>query len=224
METASISNIPTYDPNATKYVDPDKDAEQLRVDFLKMLTAQLEHQDPMEPVDNTQFTAQMAQFSSLGEQQRSNELLQKLIDSQSSSGINQAVSYIGRQVLAEGNRVQVKDGAGSAAFELSEPASVTISVFDDAGRLVRSTDPRQFDAGEQNFNLNDPLFGETALADGAYTFAVSVVGSVSGEGKATPLESGRVTGVVNGQSGVMLDLDGRQVPVSQVKRVTMADA
>ncbi|MBF0589728.1 MAG: hypothetical protein HQL53_11435 [Magnetococcales bacterium] len=186
METASISSLPTYDPNAAKYADPEKDASEMRVDFLKMLTAQLEHQDPMEPVDNSQFTAQMAQFSALEEQQQGNILLKQLVEAQSVSGMNQAVSFMGRTVLAEGNRIQAKDGSGQAGFELSEPSTVSISVFDEAGLLVRSTEAKAHDMGEHKFNLNDPVFGEN-LPDGTYNFTVKVHSSMSGDGKATTL-------------------------------------
>lgn len=221
--SSAIESIQTYNPNATKYVDESTDAEQMRIDFLTMLTAQLEYQDPMEPMQNTDMTAQMAQFSSLEEQQRGNSLLERLLASQNSSEVNQAVSFIGRQVVTEGSRLNVADGDGRLGFELNEPAIVKITIFDEGGAPIKVVSSRQYDSGEHKVDINNPANGDP-IDDGAYTFSVSIVESVSGEAaKATELEVGIVSGVNNGKSGVKLDLNGRSVDLGAVRRVERAD-
>ncbi|MBF0623809.1 MAG: hypothetical protein HQL82_03275 [Magnetococcales bacterium] len=218
--TGAVSSIPLYDAGATKIKENSADAEQLQIDFLKMLTAQLEFQDPLEPLENTEFTQQMAQFSSLGEQQRSNELLQKLITSQGTDQVNQAVSFIGKQVYVEGDGAVISGGSGVARFELSSDATATIRIKNADGRTVREIPAQAYGNGENTVDFNNAKYG-APLPDGAYTFDV-VVENGDASLKITTLESGKVTGVSRTDEGVMLDLNGRLVPVDQVRRVEQA--
>jgi len=82
-------------------------------DFLKMMIAQLQHQDPLNPLDGTDFTAQLAQFSSLEQLSNMNTQLETLGLYQSSLNNAQSISLIGKEVTARGNIVKV-DGAASA--------------------------------------------------------------------------------------------------------------
>ena len=77
-------------------------------EFLKMLIAQLKHQDPMNPMDGTAFTAQLAQFSSLEQLQNINTQLTSFTRQQQSLGNTQAVNLIGREVLAKGDTIQAE--------------------------------------------------------------------------------------------------------------------
>ncbi|MGN7610674.1 flagellar hook assembly protein FlgD [Magnetococcales bacterium HHB-1] len=217
--SGAISTIPQYNPEAAKFATNSKDAEELRQDFLKMLTAQLEHQDPLEPVENTEFTAQMAQFSVLGEQQRSNELLEKILAGQSTTSMNQAVSYIGRNVVTEGNKVSVANGQGELRFDLNRTASAKVSIFDDKGALVHSFDSASYPAGENKIAIGT-LPGGAKMADGNYTFEVEAFDGAAGL-KVTKLTSGVVTGARNdGENGnVYLDVDGKTIALEDVRRV-----
>ncbi|MBF0449064.1 MAG: hypothetical protein HQL67_12780 [Magnetococcales bacterium] len=205
----SIQNV----TEASKFKDTSEDAEQLRIDFLKMLTAQLEYQDPMDPVENTEFTAQMAQFSSLGEQQKSNELLQQLVGSQSANQLNQVVSYIGNQVVFSGENTTASNGQAAVRFNLQEPSAVEIKLYDDKGQFVTSTS-QSFDKGDQSYQFVDP-----ELADGQYSFAVFVKGEDGSLTATKTYESGLVTGVVNGDSGAELEVNGHTVSLADIRRV-----
>ncbi|OSM00375.1 putative flagellar hook capping protein [Magnetofaba australis IT-1] len=191
------------------------------MDFVKMLTAQLENQDPLEPMDNQDFTAQMAQFSSLSEAQKTTSLLEQLVASQGTSQINEAVSYIGRQAVVEGNAMEVINGDATVRFDLSAPATVQLKLFDENGYEAKEVQVSIDKIGEQAIDLNDPAYGLTTL-DGSYTFSAVVTDSASGA-SITPLMAGLVTGVVNaGEKGAMLDLNGRQVSLADVRRVELA--
>ena len=78
-------------------------------EFLKMLVAQLKHQDPMNPMDGTAFTAQLAQFSSLEQLQNINTQLTSFTKQQQSLGNAQAVNLIGREVLAKGDTFRPRE-------------------------------------------------------------------------------------------------------------------
>ena len=219
--SGSISGIGLYEPDAAKYADNEKDADELRMDFMTTLIAQLENQDPLEPMENAELTSQMAQMSTLEAQQQSNVLLEQLIASQGSGEINQAVSYIGKEVMAEGNKVRVENGQGALSMELNGPATVNISIYDGNGAKVREASGRQLEAGQHTFNVNDPIFGDTPLADGSYTFSVAVEGAQDGGIRATTMETGMVNGVNNGANGVELDVNGHTISVDAVRRVQM---
>lgn len=218
--TGTVSGVNTYDPDATKYAKTEQSSDEMRTDFLKMLTAQLEYQDPLEPLENTEFTAQMAQFSALGEQQKSNELLQNLVNQLSTSGINQAVSYIGRQVLLEGNKAQVTEGQGDLRFELSDAATVKVNIFDENGSMVKTIEPKRYKNGEQNVALNSPG-DDIVLPDGTYSFKLEAMDAPESLIMET-LEYGMVTGVTNSNSGVKLDVNGRDIDVADIRRVELA--
>ncbi|MBF8271284.1 MAG: flagellar hook capping protein [Magnetococcales bacterium] len=210
----TFGSVPTTPTDAGKFTSSKQDAGKLQADFLKMLTAQLEHQDPLEPMDNTEMTGQMAQFSSLGEQQKSNDLLQQLISMQSVDQVNAAVGYMGKQVATVGNRTLSENGQATVHFQMPESGAATISLFDESGRLVKSLDPRLFSAGEQSFTISDEK-----LPKGLLTFSVAIQGAESNTA-VTTYETGEVTGVVNNpESGVTLEVNGHSVNLADVRRV-----
>ncbi|MBF0260621.1 MAG: hypothetical protein HQL97_02120 [Magnetococcales bacterium] len=188
-------------------------ADELRTDFLKLLTAQLQYQDPLEPVQNTEFTSQMAQFTGLGEQQKSNELLEKLIAAQGVNQLNQAVSYIGKTAVVDGDQTTLTGGVGSVRFDMPSAGTATINIYDANNRVVESVE-QKFTAGTQKVDLQG-----SDLPDGTYRFAVSMV-DASGNVKAVPtLEAGVVKAVINDATGVVLEMNGRKINIADVRQV-----
>jgi flagellar basal-body rod modification protein FlgD len=86
-------------------------------DFLRLLVAQLKAQDPLNPMENTEFTAQLAQFSSLEQLSNVNENLKSLISYQTSTDNSQAVGFIGKTVNANGNLVKTMETGSLTAGE-----------------------------------------------------------------------------------------------------------
>lgn len=215
--TGIYGAIPQVDTNGNKFAKPGQDAEQLRMDFLKMLTAQLQYQDPLEPEKNTEFTSQMAQFNALGEQQKSNELLQQLISSQNLSQMNQAVSYIGKVAVVQGDRMSMVGGEGKVRFDMPQAGAVTINLYDESGRLAKSMSPETFAQGDNSVSLNDP-----SLPDGTYHFSVTMQDADGTAVAVQTLESGLVKAVLNDASGVILELNGRRVNLADVRQVEQA--
>ena len=110
----------------------DKDA------FLNLLVTQLQNQDPLNPTDSVEFTAQLAQFSSLEQLSNVNDNLEQLQNYQASINNSQAVSLIGKDITAKGNALQLKDGGPAGCnFSLDGSAAiVTISLYDSTGEFV----------------------------------------------------------------------------------------
>ena len=100
-------------------------------DFLNLLVTQLQHQDPLNPAESTEFTAQLAQFSSLEQLNNINDNLKNMELFQTSVTNSQAVSYIGKEITARGNTVQLESGLpAECQFELEARAALAvISVY-----------------------------------------------------------------------------------------------
>lgn len=166
-------------------------------DFLNMLIAQLQHQDPLNPADSTEFTAQLAQFSSLEQLSNIHDSLKNMEQFQSSLTDSQAVSYIGKEITAEGNGLQLKDGqTASCHFELASNAAMTaISVYDATGGFVNSFETGPLVLGLQSATWDGTDFNGNQMPPGNYSFEIQAVDATSQSVSVTPLMHALVTGV-----------------------------
>ncbi len=165
-------------------------------DFMKLLMAQLQHQDPLKPMENQEFVAQLAQFGSL--EQLTN--IQKGIDGLSSGNKDEAklsaLGMIGKHVQATGNDIDLREGSEvTLRYGQKEGLTpVSAQIYTDGGKLVREIDlGGKADSQEVHWDGKD-ADGKN-LPSGKYTFRVQ---GVSGSGQAEELGtelSGRVTGV-----------------------------
>lgn len=173
--------------------------------FLKMLTAQMQNQDPLNPIDSTDYATQLATFSGVEQQARTNELLASLGGQMAVLGMSQLAGWVGQEARAE---APVWMDGDPVTMQLS-PAigadSAVLVVRDSSGALVSREDV------PVETGLYDWLGGDAAgdpLPDGAYSLSLE---SFSGEtllGEA-PIESyARIIEARNGPAGAMLVLEG----------------
>jgi len=111
-------------------------------DFLKLMTTQLQNQDPFAPMENGEFIAQMAQFSTVTGITEMGQTLKGLSDKLNEFRIATASDLLGNSVLVPGNVVRPnKDGEVHGIIDLPSPSSETsVSFFDSSGELVHSVD------------------------------------------------------------------------------------
>ncbi len=174
-----------------------------KTEFLKLLVAQLTHQDPLNPMEGTEFTAQLAQFTALEQLININQSLDKLGDLNSAVTQSQAINMIGKQITAEGNTIAMTNGVSSdVIFSLDKAVdSASISVFDDGGTLVSVVDTGVLSAGQNSIAFAGFDANDQPLPDGLYTFRVSAVDVEGNDVKATTFSSGIVTGVNIAEDG-----------------------
>jgi len=189
-------------------------------DFLKLFTTQLRFQDPLNPLDSTDFTAQLAQFSSLEQLFNMNASLQDILTYQGSLNNAMAVGLIGRVVKVDGDSFTL---AGTADLEYAladDAASVTITIQDEEGNVVATIDAGAQQAGEQSFCWDGTGDDGLHLPDGDYTFSVT---AVDGNGENVEVETsvtGTVTGITFDSGVTYLVLDnGMQVSLGEIMEV-----
>lgn len=160
-----LNNIKKSDPNSD-YMGKET--------FLKLLVAQLENQDPLSPMDNLEFTSQLAQFSSLEQLTDINKNIESLQAYQSTTNNAQAVSLIDKVITASGNSISVNNGtADEIMFELEgNAAGIIVSIYDSADNLINI-----IRGGNQNGGMNKVAWDGTdnagkTVPDGLYTFEV----------------------------------------------------
>lgn len=190
-------------------------------DFLTLLVAQLQHQDPLNPSDSTEFTAQLAQFSSLEQLQNVNDTLGSFEVYQSTLNNIQSSGFIGKTITATGSAFSVDDGvADSLRFDLESDAdSVYIQVYDNYGNFVTDIQAGAMTAGEQQVTWDAQDANGTVVADGSYNFTVMAMnadGSVIGS---TSYTTGTVTGIDYKSGSTNLLVNGNEIPIASVIRV-----
>jgi flagellar basal-body rod modification protein FlgD len=164
--------------------------------FLTLLVTQLQNQDPLNPMDNSQVTSQMAQLSTVSGINQLNATVQALSASMTSSQSLQATSMIGHAVLVPGNQIAMASGSSNAAVELSNPADkVTVTISDAQGNVVRTLQLGAQQAGVTDFQWDGKNDSGTTLADGAYTYKASAV-----QGSTTSTPTALTYGMVNSVS------------------------
>jgi flagellar basal-body rod modification protein FlgD len=163
--TALSRVLNEYSVSAKNGADEPKSKELGRNEFLKLLVAQLENQDPTEPQDNGDFIAQLAQFSSLEEQQNMSKSFGDFAGSFQSSQHLQATSLVGRPVHVASNITALGDSGGvSVIADIPRTTnSATLTVQNRNGEVVDSFELGPQQEGQQEFiwtgkNANDERF------------------------------------------------------------------
>jgi len=138
--------------------------------FLVLLTAQLQNQDPLAPMDSTQFTQQLVQFSQVEQQIRTNEQLEGLVGQYQAASAGAALSYLGRDAIIESNETYLANGAANWAYDLPVNAnSLTVHVRDASGRIVYTSTAQPRTAGEHLFTWDGTTNAGGTAADGVYS-------------------------------------------------------
>jgi flagellar basal-body rod modification protein FlgD len=125
--------------------------------FMKLLVAQMQNQDPLNPMDNAQVTTQMAQISTVSGLEKLNTTVNGLNNQFVQLQAMQSAALIGRDVAVEGNSLRVTDGTGEGGFELSGAAkNVKVEIQNAAGTTIGTVDLSDLEAGRHDFSYAVP--------------------------------------------------------------------
>ncbi len=185
---------------------------------MKLLTTQLQNQNPLDPLDTNQFTQQLVEFAQVEQQMKSNDQLTTLISLQESAQSTEAVGYIGATVVVDGSTAKLSSGSASWDLSSSKPATATITVKSSTGETAY-TKSMSVNAGTQTFTWDGKGTNGSQWADGDYTISVSAV-DASGQSTTVSVEhQGTVDSVDSTQQPPVLSIDGQNYALSKIKRI-----
>ncbi len=191
--------------------------------FFKLLITQLQNQDPTNPMDGTEFTAQLAQFSQLEKLDTMNSSLDYLQLYLASLNNAQTVDFIGKEIKARGNAVELAvGGSADLSYSLAEDAhSVTIEIYNQDMQLVRSLSLGAQNAGDQTKNWDGKDSNGNQVGAGVYTFEVKATDADGGVVESSTYLTGVVDSVTFENGITYLLVGGRKVAIGDI--ITVKD-
>jgi flagellar basal-body rod modification protein FlgD len=194
-------------------------------DFLTLMLAQLQNQDPTSPVDSNEFLSQLASLSEVQGINQLNTSFTSLSNSLMSNQALQASSLLGHQALVASSTASLATAGGTVSGAVSVPqtsSSVVLNITNSAGVLVNSINLGAQSAGLADFTWNGQTSSGSAAPAGTYNLSAQVNG-VSGGTAVTTLVSGTVDSVTmgSGTTGLTLNIAGLgSVPFSSVQQIS----
>ena len=188
--------------------------------FLTLLVSQIRNQDPLNPMDNAQMTSQLAQINTVNGLEQLNTTLKQLVGFYDEGRAMQAAAMVGKNVLVDGNKLQLGAEGGLAGVELADKAdSVRVTIKDKNGLVMRTLDLGKSDAGSHVFAWDGKTDAGAAAVAGDYTFTVDAkLGNDKVTG--TAMQFGTVFAVVREKTGFSLDLGTLgEVGFDEIKRI-----
>ncbi|HEX9715148.1 MAG TPA: flagellar hook assembly protein FlgD [Desulfurivibrionaceae bacterium] len=185
-----------------------------RSDFMTLFITQMQHQDPLEPMDSTDMASQLAQFSNMEATMKMSDNLEKLLGYQVSQNNLQLLTLIGKEVQGAGNTMGVVEGKVSTTqYTLADAAdSCRIEIYDSAGRMADTVELGYAASGLHDLTWDATTPSGTVVDDGQYTYNVVAINALGQKVDVDYRSTGRVTGV---------NFDGGKAQVTVDKSVTM---
>jgi len=223
---SSIAEIIANNRNidATPKSEAEKSAEMNKEQFLQLLVAQLQNQDPLNPMESTEFTSQLAQFSSL---EQMIDVNKNLVDIKSEVSVDphgDPINYIGKLIKADDNSIIRKDGNNlTGSYKIDEGATITIGIYDQYGNEVRTINAGFKDPGEYPVEWEGKDNLGFDVSDGNYSFEVFGQNQFGNYVSIDTYSSGEVTGVTMANGLSYLLLGDKRVALANVLEVKKAN-
>lgn len=196
-----------------------------RDEFLTLFVAQLRHQDPLNPLDSTEFTAQLAQYSSLEQLLNVNENLELMKTSQEQDYRLQALDFLGKEITADGDLLFLEpDKFSEGSFSITESANCTAFIMDANGIPVRTIPLGVLEAGQHQFQWDGRDASGKEMDSGIYSFEVT---AMTGDEMIVPVTTqiaGKVTGVNLESNTPVLFLGDIPMYLSQVTEIKVPES
>jgi flagellar basal-body rod modification protein FlgD len=186
--------------------------------FLQLLTTQLQNQNPLDPLDTNQFTAQLVQFASVEQQINMNTQLTTLISLQKATQTTSAMSFLGATATVDGSTTNLANGMATWSFSADKPATATVNITNSTGQLVY-TGTYPMNAGAQSFSWDGRSNNGTLNPDGAYTMSITAKDATGTTVAVSSQVQGTVDAVDLTQNPPVLTIGGQSFPLDKIKQV-----
>ena len=190
--------------------------------FLKLLVAQMENQDPLNPSDPTQMSAQLAQFNMVEQQTNTNKLLEQMVANQSGGSTDSAANYLGKTVTVNQSRIDYNGTPQGFAIDLGGNTMQNyVVVYDPNGAPVRTMALGSLPAGIHQQSWDGLTDTGVQAAPGSYAIEVISVDSQGTDVPAIVQRSGVVDAVRMSPYGLQLMVGGTPATLSDVTEVRL---
>jgi flagellar basal-body rod modification protein FlgD len=184
--------------------------------FLTLLTVQLQNQDPLSPMDSTEFTNQLVAFAGVEQQINSNQKLDSLVALQLNDALSGAQSYVGKTVSYVSSEFDYTGEPMKVKYSMpSEAVTSKINILDETGKVVYSTEGGKT-AGAHNFTWDGTLTSGGKAGPGTYEISIDAADSNEEPIEVTSVVNGRVRGTEMQNGQVFLLVGERAVAISTV--------
>lgn len=187
--------------------------------FLRLLTTQLMHQDPTNPMSSDQFTQQLVQMSGVEQSIQTNRNLELLLIANSVQNANLAVSLLGKEVTGSGTGALLENGEARWSFATAADAPDTIlQVINSDGATVY-TERMSADKGSHQFTWDGKDANGSTLPDGTYFLKVTANSATGAPVAVDTRTTGIVTAIDMSSTDPLLTINGAQIRYSQITAV-----
>jgi flagellar basal-body rod modification protein FlgD len=196
-------------------------------DFMKLLVAQMSNQDPLNPTEGTELSAQLAQFGSLEQMQNINDTLTQSLDANYllATSINNTMSatVIGKNVKAYGNEIEYVSGENAnICFKLDGNAqTVKTEILDENGKVVRTIARENLVLGETSLEWDGKDDAGNEVSEGSYSYRISAVDNNGDEVSVQTYTYGAISGIRFSSAGAMLMIGNLEVQMSDVYEIVI---
>ena len=193
-----------------------------QADFLKLMTTQLQHQDPTKPMDNSQMVAQMAQLSTVQGIDDLNKTVAGFQQAMASDQILKGAALVGHEVLVPSSKVSLEsDGGASGTVAAPGSGTVTIDITDASGVKVTQLSVPANAAGEVSFQWDGTDANGKRMPPGSYNILATHTDNAGAQSKLSTYVQAAVESVTVGTDGLYLNLKGLgAAPLDYVLRVS----
>jgi flagellar basal-body rod modification protein FlgD len=210
-----VNGVPFKDDSTNSLTSGTSLAETFDT-FLTLLTTQLQYQDPLNPMDTSEFTSQLVEFTGVEQAISTNQKLEQLIALQTDTQLTDAVGFIGKTVDSDGIILMLQDGEAKITYDLGANADkANILIIDELGKTVRTL---SVDTGVGHHEVEwDGLDDDgEPLDDGLYGFLVTAIDADEVPVPLVQGTSGKVSGVKMVDGVVTLEIGELEVALSDV--------
>lgn len=189
--------------------------------FLTILTTQLQHQDPMQPMDATQFTEQLVQYSTVEQQIKTNDQLENLAVMMTANNALSALNFVDTTVTIDGSKGYLQDyGDLDFTFSASDAGTATMVIRNENGEIVFAESDFSLTEGQQTYEWTGSGPNGARLSKG--TYSIQIIAEDASGNKIT-IDSdvtGEVTNVDVSGTEPMLTVNDQIIRMSQIKSIS----